>query len=165
MDEESRELHFEEINLRFPFDTATAWKNNSKTGGFYNLAALCFYSQMKTMGTGAYMKASNAKNINIVDFKDRKPLDSFFTTKSGDFPSNVDQSVWLQSLIPKSNIHGGKVDTTLARKRDAKAGLKGPTTLNPEEKGVAKEERKLEVIDHVLMNEKRIHSRVNILQS
>ena len=77
------------------------------------------------------MKESNAKSINIVDFKDRKPLDSFFA-QAGDFPSNVDQAMWLQSLIPKSNIHGGKVDTTLARKRDDKAGRKGSATLNPE---------------------------------
>jgi hypothetical protein len=77
--EETRELHFEEINLHFPAETATAWKNNSKAGGYYNLAAIWFYSQMKKMSTGAYMKESNAKSINIVDFKDRKPLDSFFT--------------------------------------------------------------------------------------
>jgi len=69
--------------------------------------------------------------------------------------------MWLQCLIPKSNVHGGVVETSIPRKRDEKAGRKG---LNPEQQE-DKEERKLEVIDHVLMNEKRIHSRVNILQS
>ena len=69
--------------------------------------------------------------------------------------------MWLQCLIPKSNVHGGVVETSIPRKRDEKAGRKGQ---NPEQQE-DKEERKLEVIDHVLMNEKRIHSRVNILQS
>jgi hypothetical protein len=46
-DVESRELHFEEINLRLPADTATAWKHGSKAGTYYNLAAIWFYSEMK----------------------------------------------------------------------------------------------------------------------
>ena len=70
--------------------------------------------------------------------------------------------MWLQSLIPKSSIQGGKVDTTQSRKRDDKATRKASGS-NPELASPTKEERKLEVIDHILMNEKRIHSRVNVL--
>lgn len=46
-DGESRELHFESANLRFPADTPTAWKNASKAGTYYNLADIWFWGQMK----------------------------------------------------------------------------------------------------------------------
>lgn len=56
-------------------------------------------------------------------------------------------------MIKKSDLRTGKVVAaeTASKKRDVKAGEK-------------EEERKLEVSDYILLNEKKIHSRSTVLQ-
>ncbi|CDW82797.1 UNKNOWN [Stylonychia lemnae] len=149
--EGGNELIFTETGYKIPRDVQTAWLMKDRKG-HYNIGAIWYYVSSKDMKMGEYVASSQKNGFQMIQLLDRKEVQDFFTGQIKHSDS-IDESFRPQTLIKKSQLKGGKVvqlGEQIARKRDAKA----------EEK----QQRKMEVYEHLLYNERKIASRATAIQ-
>ena len=102
LDPATNQLGFESSFIKLPLETGTAWKRKDDKG-YYSVGSLWLMLKMRDSRRGDYAREGNKLNIPIVDFRDKREIQEYFTGVAHE-SAQIDTAMRTQTLIRKTDI-------------------------------------------------------------